>query len=163
MHVLTLVFRPTIRMSCGELESLEALVAQQWECCSVSCDCVCAMTLTDLFAATDVSQCAFALVEVMNCNCCAICSDATTKSLAERIVQSQTAQRIAVVDDVPNVEASSEVHECSICNETFCKRANLLRHRATVHSQGTRHVCSICKQTFSRVDSLARHHARKHE
>lgn len=153
-------------MSSGAFEdSFSAVISQQWECCSVSCDCVCALTLTDLFVATDVSQCTSAIENVMACDCCPTCSSVTTKSLAEHIVQSHALRAAAVSepDDEPD-EVTSLQSElvCSICNQVFCKRANLLRHQNTVHSRGPRLVCSLCNETFSRKDSLARHHTRKH-
>merc|ERR1711916_81122 len=152
-------------MSSGAFEdSFSAVISQQWECCSVSCDCVCALTLTDLFVATDVSQCTSAIENVMACDCCPTCSSVTTKSLAEHIVQSHALRAAAVSepDDEPDEVTSLQSGLCVRFATEYFVSALIYSAIKTLFIPEVRVLCFLCNDTFSRKDSLARHHTRKH-
>lgn len=46
--------------------------------------------------------------------------------------------------------------KCNICNKSFTRRDNLLRHIKTAHNAKS-YVCTICNNNFSRPDVLHRH------
>ena len=54
---------------------------------------------------------------------------------------------------------------CDQCDETFKRKAHLMRHKETIHQKQDHlktYQCSSCKQFFSRRDNLVRHNLRKH-
>merc|ERR1711916_137686 len=124
-------------MSSGAFEdSFSAVISQQWECCSVSCDCVCALTLTDLFVATDVSQCTSAIEKswpVTVVQHVPVLQPNHLPNISFRVMRLELLLFLSLMmpDEVTSLQSELV---CSICNQVFCKRANLLRHQNTVHS-----------------------------
>ena len=54
---------------------------------------------------------------------------------------------------------------CSMCDKTFSKNSNLVRHITQIHSESRKHkpptshsfICDSWDQTFSRKQNLKRH------
>ena len=47
-------------------------------------------------------------------------------------------------------------HECSVCEQTFKHRRNMLEHERQVHGE-KKHECSTCGAKFSRLADVRRH------
>ncbi|XP_022194065.1 zinc finger protein 436 [Nilaparvata lugens] len=53
--------------------------------------------------------------------------------------------------------ADSSEHRCRICQKTFGRRSNLMKHMLALHSGFRPHRCSTCKNAFASKADLARH------
>jgi len=79
---------------------------------------------------------------------------------AEEEVDSSPSQPMDVQDEVQGGEQLSFNTvglTCNVCNTTFVKKANLMRHRKVVHLKNNRVTCTVCQQTFISAEKLRGH------
>ena len=65
-----------------------------------------------------------------------------------------------------NAHNKLKPYKCNTCNNTFCYKSALLRHRKNCIvkiKKPDKHVCNICASSFNRVDILRDHINGKHE
>ena len=60
-------------------------------------------------------------------------------------------------------DKSSAKHNCTICQNTFDYKRDLLRHTSATHEGKKEHKCNSCGQSFAMVGSLNVHIKRVHD
>lgn len=53
-------------------------------------------------------------------------------------------------------------YRCILCDKSFVKKSNAVRHRLTVHDKMRPFKCNICKQAFGHRTHLSRHQSTRH-
>ena len=56
----------------------------------------------------------------------------------------------------------TKLFSCNLCNLSFTRKSDLMRHNVTVHLKPYIYSCAFCSKKYNRVDNLYHHVKSKH-